>query len=434
MKKPLIQYVAYGSVLICLVLNALLLVSMLIYTNDYVFIRLLFGAVCLAYLALSVVLLRKKRHSLTAIMLVLFYYTIAAGAMLAWGINAPIALLCMAFVLLLAIIGLGSSYMIPVTVAICLTLSIIAALDVMGIVNPDESSLSKSATIGDALGYCAIFGIFAVLSFMASRRLETALMRSRQSEMKLRLQKRMINDRLESRTDQLSHTAIAEIRQASKFEELGQVSASTLHDLANALNVLSLDIDDLLADIGKVRGREIKSSLGDLRYLLTKFRSYLVENTSEDVFNPIEILRHLLSTDQYKKKLTAEVTLKILFNQERKIRLKGDSFRYKQVVSVVLGNALKAVETISKQKKVNIECLIESNMFIVSIDDNGPGIPNTTLKDLLRAPVRNPAGSGMGIGLFIANEIMTSHFRGSISIKSIPRKTQVKLTFPIHAK
>ena len=76
-----------------------------------------------------------------------------------------------------------------------------------------------------------------------------------------------------------------------------------------------------------------------------------------------------------------------------------------------------------------------SNRVIVTIEDNGPGIPEDQFKNVFRPffrldKSRNLNQSGVGLGLAIVEDIINSH-GGSIQLgKSKHKGLQVKISLP----
>ena len=65
------------------------------------------------------------------------------------------------------------------------------------------------------------------------------------AEDELRIEKSLLAVRLEKRTQKLQAAQLKEMQQLYRFAELGQLSTALLHDLANHLTVLTIDIEDI---------------------------------------------------------------------------------------------------------------------------------------------------------------------------------------------
>ena len=75
--------------------------------------------------------------------------------------------------------------------------------------------------------------------------------------------------------------------------------------------------------------------------------------------------------------------------------------------------------------------LIENNYLLVSIEDNGPGIPSH-VKDKIFEPffTTKPRGEGSGLGLHIIKKILEKH-NAEIQLETEPGKTKFSIKIPI---
>lgn len=111
------------------------------------------------------------------------------------------------------------------------------------------------------------------------------------------------------------------------------------------------------------------------------------------------------------------------------LRVPGDPGRVSQVLSNLLGNALKFAPS---SGRVLLQAQPVAQGVRVSVEDNGPGIPAGIAPRLFeRFSQANGAGrGGAGLGLAIAKAIVEAH-GGRIWIESAPgRGTRVSFTLP----
>lgn len=115
------------------------------------------------------------------------------------------------------------------------------------------------------------------------------------------------------------------------------------------------------------------------------------------------------------------------------VKLMIDPQRIKQVIDNLINNAIKYTKT---KGLIRIETELKDSFFIVSIQDDGTGIPQEDLPYIFdyfyRAEKsRNEAYGGIGLGLPICKKIIEGH-EGNISVKSSPGKgTTVIFELPI---
>jgi signal transduction histidine kinase len=108
---------------------------------------------------------------------------------------------------------------------------------------------------------------------------------------------------------------------------------------------------------------------------------------------------------------------------DRSIPVSADPHRIVQVVTNFLANALKYSP---KATPVEVRVEIAKSCARVSVSDYGPGLEAPELKRVWRrfyrvsgVPVHNATGSGLGLGLYIAREVIRGH-RGKVGVTSVP--------------
>lgn len=111
--------------------------------------------------------------------------------------------------------------------------------------------------------------------------------------------------------------------------------------------------------------------------------------------------------------------------------LTGDPERLRQVLSNLVANAVRhsprgVPVVMSGERRVSLD----GPQVILSVSDQGPGIPPTLLPRLFERFTRGASSSGLGLGLFLAREIVLAH-RGAIDVHSAPGQgTRFELRLP----
>jgi signal transduction histidine kinase len=110
----------------------------------------------------------------------------------------------------------------------------------------------------------------------------------------------------------------------------------------------------------------------------------------------------------------------ILKSKVKNINVYGDKFRIYQVVTNLLNNAIKYSPN---GGKIIVDMKSSGKNTVVSVKDNGIGINKNQLKRVFERLYQVPGGveqtyPGMGMGLYIANQIIKNH-KGKIWVESI---------------
>ena len=79
-----------------------------------------------------------------------------------------------------------------------------------------------------------------------------------------------------------------------------------------------------------------------------------------------------------------------------------------QVFSNILRNAFQAVALHRSHGHVEVSVLVEDKAFVVTVDDDGPGVPET-MRDSIFDPYVTTKSDGTGLGLAIGKKIVVEH-------------------------
>lgn len=131
--------------------------------------------------------------------------------------------------------------------------------------------------------------------------------------------------------------------------------------------------------------------------------------------------------DRYSDQLSGMKSLKI--DIQDPVMVYCDPFRAEQVVVNLLSNAIKY----APNSPLEISLKQENNQAILKIKDEGPGIPKEKLMSIFERFKRGANSehvSGLGLGLYIAKQIMEAH-RGAIAVESnVGKGTMFIVSFP----
>ncbi|MFY9227884.1 MAG: ATP-binding protein [Candidatus Microsaccharimonas sp.] len=412
---------------VSIALTVLLIVSVVLFHNYHVAGRIVIGLVTIFYLSIAGYLITVGHHRISSWMLIVLYSIIASAILLLWSINAPIGILLMAFIIFLAGIMLGANRIIPVTLGVVILISLLQFLDTANIFKPDREPLYTPSNFGDVASYGVILAIFALIAWLAGREMEDAIKNAKDAQTSLAKQKQILIEKLDERTRFLRKVQLDEMKQLYHFAELGQLTTVILHDLANYLSVLTLDIDDLKEY--KKRDSAIMRAEESIQYIdkmITSVRIRLRNDDRYEIFNATKTI--LQSTKEFEIKC-ARFGIKLTHsgNRNKSVKIFGDSLRLSQCLNILINNALDA--SIESKTDIIISSEISKKYLRISVTDFGTGISKPARKDLF-SPLISGKKNGMGIGLYITKQIIETHFKGQISLNPDDTKTEFSILIP----
>ncbi|MGD0616549.1 MAG: ATP-binding protein [Bryobacteraceae bacterium] len=239
------------------------------------------------------------------------------------------------------------------------------------------------------------------------------IMRSRNTTVE---ELRRQEEQLEEALQQLTRTAEAlrlkneQLEAQDRLVSLGILSASVAHELNTPLAVLQGSLEkllevtsdahthDRLARMLRVtqRLRTISESLvGFSRVRRQSTETVLVRPVVEEAWNLVAFAGKAASAG-------------FLVAVDANAAVRGNADRLVQVFVNLLRNALNAVP--AQDGRIAVRARTEKNRVIISIEDNGPGIPPEVLPDIFEAFVSTRLDArGTGLGLTVAQGIVHQH-------------------------
>ncbi|MEW9096017.1 MAG: HAMP domain-containing sensor histidine kinase [Clostridiaceae bacterium] len=203
---------------------------------------------------------------------------------------------------------------------------------------------------------------------------------------------------------------------AEAWEKQKQFIADASHELKTPLAIINANSDALIAN----QEETIKSQKKWLDYIKTQTDRmgklvndllYLAktEDTNSKMFNsPFDISQVVSDVILSMEAVIFEKDIRLLQEVEANIIIKSDCEKIKQVVTILMDNAIKYTD---EKGRIDITLKKTRNQLVFSIKNSGKGIPKENLPKLFdrfyRAdPARTQENGGYGLGLPIAKAII----------------------------
>jgi len=218
----------------------------------------------------------------------------------------------------------------------------------------------------------------------------------------------------------------------SRQAAMGEMLESIAHQWRQPLNVIGIASADLtikynlkqLSDAEFYQKMtEITDNINYMSDTIDDFRNFLHPQRQESYFNPAR------SIEAVQKILQAQIknnNIRCKLDMEQDVVLYGVENEFKQVIIILLNNAIDAIKNLSekdsqKSGKVNISLSSSKESVYLKICDNGGGIPDEIIDKIFDAYFSTKSKvSGTGIGLYMVKNIIESRMGGLIMVESKP--------------
>lgn len=423
-----------GTMFVAIVVWLLLLLSYLAIGNEYVISRLAGSTIIVGFLAIiGLLAYGYKKYTAAAWLLIGTYAVIAWTIVWEWGINTPFGILMFALVIVISGILLQARYALYASAASFTALVGLQLLQECGWHTPNDDWTGKASNFGDVFAYATGFLMIAIVSWMYGRQMERSLQKATAAEKALQAQKANLEIIVQQRTAALEQTQLEEMEQMYRLTQVGSLSTGLLHDLANYLTVLTLDIENLRNkqsvhdDTALERAHEtisyIDTMVEDVRRQLHGTRS------NAKKFNVIEAIDEVVVVLQFKAEQSGVSLEWKAPRTDAAFMITGDRTRFNQVMTTLICNAIDAYPSGAKKPTVWIEAAAQDGKACISVEDTGKGIPPTVRLALFKK-LQSSKMSGMGIGLFLAKQIVERHLQGALTLDPSHKKTRFIIEVP----
>ena len=211
-----------------------------------------------------------------------------------------------------------------------------------------------------------------------------------------------------------------------KTTEVAYLSAAAVHELSTPLNTIFLILNDLLKEKILITNSVLIKDIELLKSQAERCKEILLrlsknpQNLKDNFFEKIRIIDLI--------KLNFEK-----FNDNKQLILNNDGFDkeskiyFKDEVNYALGNIIQNAIIFSKHE-IKIFLKIIKNEFIIKIEDDGDGFSRDIL-DKLGEPYISKNKKGMGLGIFIAKNLIENMKGSIIFYNSISNGAVVEIKF-----
>lgn len=235
---------------------------------------------------------------------------------------------------------------------------------------------------------------------------------------------------------------VKELEKYHCLAEVGRLASGIIHDFANPLTALMLSLEQTcFRDLNEIKADEWGQKINEAN-LLCKRMAHLLKAASKQLKSQAEIkepfsikeeIDNVLSLLSWKAQ-SYKVNLRSNFEEE--IFLNNNALKFNRIICNLVGNAIEAVDSQKKNSWVEIKARLVNERLIMSITDNGLGLPED-LKEKLFNPFfsTKKKNGNLGLGLAIVSDLVEKDFAGKIRVSSqIKKFTAFTIELPLEIK
>lgn len=225
--------------------------------------------------------------------------------------------------------------------------------------------------------------------------------------------------------------------QNSKMAEMGNMLGAIIHQWNQPITVvgmiadlLEVEAENEVAKKDDVIGyaKTIRERINFLSATIQDFRNFFKPDKETKIFSPKELVENVVNIIAHQiLKYKAIVNI----NGDHNKIASGYPNEIKHVVLNLINNSLEACGQNKTEKPIiNIEIQKQDNEAVITISDNGGGIPEAIMAKLFEPYNTSKGEAGTGIGLTLAKTIIEEHHKGSITARNTEIGAEFRIELP----
>jgi signal transduction histidine kinase len=360
--------------------------------------------------------------------LITIFFLSSFYTVLKWGVDVPQAQLTFALIIVISGIITSMKFTFNFFLMVTLVLLLLSFLQSKSIFIPDLYWRNQPNTLGDTFLLVSTLAIIMLTSWLYNSEIRKALKRARLSESALRRERDLLEVKVEERTRELKREQLERLGQIYRFAEFGRLASGLFHDLANPINLVSLNLETLnderatLTKKGLVKAKtaleRAMEGMKRLEWFVNSARKQLQSQSVKKIFSLDDEINDVINMFSYK---CQERKISISFTSPSPVKLFGSPLRFTQLITNLIANAIDSYDSITRRTNRQVEIKLQrtGNNIRLTVSDRGKGIPKGNLNRVFEPFfTTKSATKGIGIGLSICKDIVEKDFSGSVTVES----------------
>ena len=220
-----------------------------------------------------------------------------------------------------------------------------------------------------------------------------------------------------------------------------ELVAVVSHDLRNPMTIISMlcgMMQTAFSSDGTHSSRRISSAIDTMQQASSRMNVLLEDllDTSKIEAGRYTITQQSLDVSQIFEEaysllapLATDKSVELTFHAEPDLRISADPERLFQVLSNLIGNAIKFTPA---QGKIGVAAMSDGQQIVFSVRDSGRGIPPEQLPHIFERywTAKEDNASGTGLGLYISQGIIKAHGGQLLAESKLGEGSEFRFTVP----
>lgn len=381
------------------------------------------------------VLSRKGYWFISSCCLVFSLFFVTLSAVYQWSFILPMIILSSVLIIVISGILFSSRFGLIMTALVTASITTITHLQINGHIPLNLYWQKDPISTQDVLEMGVIFFAVYGISWLSNRETKRSLKRAQSSEQALTIERNMLEQRVEERTQDFKNLQAQKISELEHLASFGDRSSGIFHDLMTPLtSIIALveEIPDEHTQATSIKPhieKAIRASkkIGEQLALIRKE----VKVESCDSFIPTNEIRDAIDILGYRAR---KMNVRCEITQSDTNTFSGNSIAFHRMVTNLISNAIDSyASTIRENNRVvTISCAQKETQLTLTVSDFGSGISEENQPKIFSPFFTTKSGHGLGIGLSNTKQNIEQYFGGTISFTTSTSGTTFTVVLPIH--
>ena len=231
-----------------------------------------------------------------------------------------------------------------------------------------------------------------------------------------------------------------EFLDSKKMAFFGEGCAKLVHDLANAVTIVTGRVKSLEKSVEKYQDPEIKKMTESL--IKTSERIVSIIKNSKEILNssqnyadlePVSLVSFFEQLGFESEAKLEQDKIRITIDTPPDVIIKVNEYELFRIFDNFISNSMDALKS-SSSKEIKISSSFSGGNVVIKFSDSGAGIPKEHRDKVFnKSFTTKGGGEGAGLGLYICQEIIKG-FNGSLSLADGTTAAEFLITLPAIAQ
>lgn len=398
--------------------------------NDFSFFRyFLYLSLSFLYLLVIFYLSKKLKTKKASFLLIIFFFILSIKIAFILGIDKPLTIFSLILIIITSSVLIKPTFSFFSAGFLSILIFIFKFLEHKKVIRTmiGETTFFSYTNLTT---FSIFFLFFAILSYLYNSEIEKNIKDFRELKKSISIEKTLFANKERHIKYELENSQKEEISHFQRLIDLGKMSGSFFHELANPLTSITFNLEEIKTlcqgqDIWKKLEKNVERTILAAKKMgcfISSVRKQSAKKESSSVFSVNQEIEEIIEILTFKARKNSAF---FLFTAKKNFSIFLNQIKFHQVMINLMSNAVDSYANKKSvlSKKILISLSNYQDNIIISIKDNGCGLSKKEKEKIFNPFFTTKIHTeGSGLGLPLARSIVEDIFKGKIIVNSRKNK------------